>query len=82
MAFPKLTYQINVTSMAFYKSVIYSITFFFFFPLPQPNTGDLDPIYVVEVLLNCSKESLKNSATEAAKPAMPDEKGEMQVCVS
>lgn len=45
----------------------------------KPNTGDLDPIYVVEVLLNCSKESLKNSATEAAKPAMPDEKGEMQV---
>ncbi|XP_072272536.1 exosome RNA helicase MTR4 isoform X2 [Pyxicephalus adspersus] len=45
----------------------------------KPNTGDLDPIYVVEVLLNCSKESLKNAATEAAKPAMPDEKGEMQV---
>lgn len=45
----------------------------------KPNTGDLDPIYVVEVLLNCSKESLKNAATEAAKPARPDEKGEMQV---
>ncbi|KAG8598940.1 hypothetical protein GDO81_002807 [Engystomops pustulosus] len=44
-----------------------------------PNTGDLDPIYVVEVLLNCCKESLKNAATEAAKPAKPDEKGEMQV---
>ncbi|XP_063818264.1 exosome RNA helicase MTR4 [Pseudophryne corroboree] len=45
----------------------------------KPNTGDLDPIYVVEVLLNCCKESLKNAATEAAKPAKPDEKGEMQV---
>ncbi|XP_075039653.1 exosome RNA helicase MTR4 [Mixophyes fleayi] len=45
----------------------------------KPNTGDLDPIYVVEVLLNCCKESLKNAATEAAKPARPDEKGEMQV---
>ncbi|KAM9329941.1 exosome RNA helicase MTR4 [Gastrophryne carolinensis] len=45
----------------------------------KPNTGDLDPLYVVEVLLNCSKESLKNAATEAAKPARPDEKGEMQV---
>ncbi|XP_053304021.1 exosome RNA helicase MTR4 [Spea bombifrons] len=45
----------------------------------KPNSGELDPLYVVEVLLNCSKESLKNSATEAAKPARPDEKGEMQV---
>lgn len=42
----------------------------------KPNSGELDPLYVVEVLLRCSKESLKNSATEAAKP---DEKGEMQV---
>ncbi|KAI6058252.1 Superkiller viralicidic activity 2-like 2 [Aix galericulata] len=45
----------------------------------KPNSGELDPLYVVEVLLHCSKESLKNSATEAAKPAKPDEKGEMQV---
>ncbi|OXB80156.1 UNVERIFIED_CONTAM: hypothetical protein H355_011614 [Colinus virginianus] len=45
----------------------------------KPNSGELDPLYVVEVLLHCSKESLKNSATEAAKPARPDEKGEMQV---
>lgn len=45
----------------------------------KPNTGDLDPIYVVEVLLNCCKESLKNAATETAKPAKPDEKGELQV---
>uniref|UniRef100_A0A2K6A1I0 Exosome RNA helicase MTR4 n=1 Tax=Mandrillus leucophaeus TaxID=9568 RepID=A0A2K6A1I0_MANLE len=47
----------------------------------KPNSGELDPLYVVEVLLRCSKESLKNSATEAAKPAKPDEKGEMQVCI-
>lgn len=52
---------------------------FFLYP-QQPNSGELDPLYVVEVLLHCSKESLKNSATEAAKPARPDEKGEMQVC--
>uniref|UniRef100_A0A8C2PAI7 Exosome RNA helicase MTR4 n=1 Tax=Capra hircus TaxID=9925 RepID=A0A8C2PAI7_CAPHI len=45
----------------------------------KPNSGELDPLYVVEVLLRCSKESLKNSATEAAKPAKSDEKGEMQV---
>ncbi|KAF4082600.1 hypothetical protein AMELA_G00153520 [Ameiurus melas] len=45
----------------------------------KASTGDLDPLYVVEVLLHCSKESLKNSATEAAKPAEPGEKGEMQV---
>uniref|UniRef100_A0A8C6XTN6 Exosome RNA helicase MTR4 n=2 Tax=Elapinae TaxID=42168 RepID=A0A8C6XTN6_NAJNA len=43
------------------------------------NSGELDPLYVAEVLLHCSKDSLKNSATEAAKPAKPDEKGEMQV---
>lgn len=46
----------------------------------QPSSGELDPLYVVEVLLRCSRESLKNSATEAAKPAKPEEKGEMQVC--
>ncbi|KAJ7415042.1 hypothetical protein WISP_80074 [Willisornis vidua] len=45
----------------------------------KPNSGELDPLYVVEVLLHCSKDSLKNSATEAAKPARPEEKGEMQV---
>ncbi|ETE72808.1 Superkiller viralicidic activity 2-like 2, partial [Ophiophagus hannah] len=42
------------------------------------NSGELDPLYIAEVLLHCSKDSLKNSATEAAKPAKPDEKGEMQ----
>uniref|UniRef100_W5MVR7 Exosome RNA helicase MTR4 n=1 Tax=Lepisosteus oculatus TaxID=7918 RepID=W5MVR7_LEPOC len=45
----------------------------------KANTGDLDPLYVVEVLVHCSKESVKNAATEAAKPAKPGEKGEMQV---
>uniref|UniRef100_A0A8C5TDW8 Exosome RNA helicase MTR4 n=1 Tax=Malurus cyaneus samueli TaxID=2593467 RepID=A0A8C5TDW8_9PASS len=45
----------------------------------KPNSSELDPLYVVEVLLHCSKDSLKNSATESAKPARPEEKGEMQV---
>ncbi|XP_036382027.1 exosome RNA helicase MTR4 [Megalops cyprinoides] len=45
----------------------------------KANTGELDPLYVVEVLVHCSKESVKNAATEAAKPARPGEKGEMQV---
>lgn len=34
---------------------------------------------MVEALLHCSKDSLKDSATEAAKPAAPGETGEMQV---
>ncbi|XP_062334060.1 exosome RNA helicase MTR4 [Osmerus eperlanus] len=38
-----------------------------------------DTLYVVEVLVHCSKESVKNASTEAAKPAGPGEKGEMQV---
>ncbi|KAI4875221.1 hypothetical protein NFI96_010690 [Prochilodus magdalenae] len=45
----------------------------------KANTGELDPLYVVEVLLHCSKDSVKNAATEAAKPAAAGEKGEMQV---
>ncbi|KAJ8405700.1 hypothetical protein AAFF_G00316800 [Aldrovandia affinis] len=45
----------------------------------KANTGDLDPLYVVEVLVHCSKDSVKNAATEAAKPAKLGEKGEMQV---
>ncbi|XP_069483381.1 exosome RNA helicase MTR4 isoform X1 [Ambystoma mexicanum] len=45
----------------------------------KQSSGELDPLYVVEVLLHCSKESVKNAATEAAKPAKPEEKGEMQV---
>uniref|UniRef100_A0A1A7YLD7 Exosome RNA helicase MTR4 n=1 Tax=Iconisemion striatum TaxID=60296 RepID=A0A1A7YLD7_9TELE len=42
-------------------------------------TTDSEPLYVVEVLLHCSKESVKDAATEAAKPAAPGETGEMQV---
>uniref|UniRef100_A0A3Q3FXL3 Exosome RNA helicase MTR4 n=1 Tax=Kryptolebias marmoratus TaxID=37003 RepID=A0A3Q3FXL3_KRYMA len=38
-----------------------------------------EPLYVVEVLLHCSKESVKDAATEAARPAAPGETGEMQV---
>lgn len=41
--------------------------------------GDLDPLFVVEVLVHCSKDSVKNAATESARPAGPAEKGEMQV---
>uniref|UniRef100_A0A6Q2XQN8 Exosome RNA helicase MTR4 n=1 Tax=Esox lucius TaxID=8010 RepID=A0A6Q2XQN8_ESOLU len=45
----------------------------------KASTGDSDPLYVVEVLVHCSKESVKNAATESARPAVPGEKGEMQV---
>ncbi|XP_078095944.1 exosome RNA helicase MTR4 [Mustelus asterias] len=45
----------------------------------KPNTGELDPLYVVEVLLYCSKDSVKLAASGTAKPAKPGEKGEMQV---
>ncbi|XP_060916754.1 exosome RNA helicase MTR4 [Labrus mixtus] len=38
-----------------------------------------EPLYVVEVLVHCSKESVQDAATEAAKPAAPGETGEMQV---
>ncbi|XP_056322948.1 exosome RNA helicase MTR4 [Danio aesculapii] len=41
--------------------------------------GELDPLFVVEVLVHCSKDSVKNAATESARPAGPAEKGEMQV---
>lgn len=34
---------------------------------------------MVEVLVHCSKDSVKDAATEAAKPAAPGETGEMQV---
>lgn len=40
---------------------------------------DADPLYVVEVLLHCSKDSVKDAATEAAKPVARGETGEMQV---
>lgn len=42
-------------------------------------TTDSEPLYVVEVLLHCSKDSVKDAATEAAKPAAQGETGEMQV---
>ncbi|XP_061228076.1 exosome RNA helicase MTR4 isoform X4 [Neopsephotus bourkii] len=45
----------------------------------KPNCAELDSLYVVEVLLYCSKDSLKNSTVESAKPISLDEKGEMQV---
>lgn len=34
---------------------------------------------MVEVLLHCSKDSVKDAATEAARPAAAGETGEMQV---
>lgn len=34
---------------------------------------------MVEVLLHCSKDSVKDAATEAARPAAAGEVGEMQV---
>lgn len=37
---------------------------------------------MVEVLVHCSKDSVKDAATEAAKPAAPGETGEMQVDVT
>ncbi|XP_048383170.1 exosome RNA helicase MTR4 [Stegostoma tigrinum] len=45
----------------------------------KPNTGELDPLYVVEALLLCNKDSVKLAASGTAKPAKPGEKGEMQV---
>ncbi|KAK5851505.1 hypothetical protein PBY51_023052 [Eleginops maclovinus] len=43
------------------------------------SSTDSEPLYVVEVLVHCSKDSVKEAATEAAKPAAPGETGEMQV---
>lgn len=63
----------------YFKIIATDLTALLLYP-QQPNSGELDPLYVVEVLLHCSKDSLKNSATESAKPARPDERGEMQVC--
>ncbi|KAM9793209.1 exosome RNA helicase MTR4 [Syngnathus typhle] len=40
---------------------------------------DAEPLFVAEVLLHCSKDSVKEAATEAAKPAAPGTTGEMQV---
>lgn len=41
------------------------------------NFGELDFLYVVEVFLCCSKESLKNLVIEVVKLVKFDEKGEM-----
>ncbi|XP_062269315.1 exosome RNA helicase MTR4 [Platichthys flesus] len=41
--------------------------------------SDSEPLYVVEVLVHCSKDSVKESATETAKPAAAGETGEMMV---
>lgn len=46
---------------------------------PAQASTDSETLYVVEVLLHCSKDSVKDSATEAAKPVAPGETGEMQV---
>ena len=40
---------------------------------------DDSPLYIAEVLLNCSSDSIKNAVTEAAKPPSEGEKGEMVV---
>ncbi|XP_070563794.1 exosome RNA helicase MTR4-like [Ptychodera flava] len=45
----------------------------------QSKANPKEPLYIAEVLLNCSKDSIKNAATESAKPAKPGEKGEMVV---
>ena len=38
-----------------------------------------EPLYIAEVLLYCSEESVKNAVTEAAKPPNENEKGEIVV---
>eukprot|EP00057_Strongylocentrotus_purpuratus_P029781 XP_011684255.1 PREDICTED: superkiller viralicidic activity 2-like 2 isoform X2 [Strongylocentrotus purpuratus] len=43
------------------------------------NPKDDSPLYIAEVLLNCSQESVKNAASESAKPPKEGEKGEMTV---
>ncbi|XP_019620532.1 PREDICTED: superkiller viralicidic activity 2-like 2 isoform X2 [Branchiostoma belcheri] len=44
-----------------------------------PNNSSAEPLYVAEVLLLCSKESVRNASTESAKPCRAGEKGEMVV---
>ncbi|XP_035698765.1 exosome RNA helicase MTR4-like [Branchiostoma floridae] len=44
-----------------------------------PNNSTTEPLYVAEVLLLCSKESVRNASTESAKPCRAGEKGEMVV---
>ncbi|XP_013393538.1 exosome RNA helicase MTR4 [Lingula anatina] len=43
------------------------------------NPTDMEPLYVVEVLANLTKESAKSGNSAAIKPCPPGEKGEMQV---
>ena len=43
------------------------------------NPKDDSPLYIAEVLLNCSQDSIKNAASESAKPPKDGEKGEMTV---
>ncbi|XP_071953864.1 exosome RNA helicase MTR4-like [Antedon mediterranea] len=43
------------------------------------NPTDDSPLYVGEVLLNVSKESIKNAVTESARPPAEGERGEMTV---
>jgi len=42
-------------------------------------TSNDDPLYVVEVLLYCSKSGKKLAGGEAPVPCKTDDKGEMQV---
>ncbi|RUS69233.1 hypothetical protein EGW08_023004 [Elysia chlorotica] len=42
-------------------------------------TEETGTLYVVEVLLNISRDSVRNRSTSDIKPCPPDEKGEMQV---
>ncbi|TNN58689.1 Superkiller viralicidic activity 2-like 2 [Liparis tanakae] len=48
-------------------------------PNEESACTDSDPLIVVEVLVHCSKDSVKEARTEAAKPAAPGETGEMEV---
>ena len=45
----------------------------------QPSASSDEALYVVEVLLYCSKSHKKLAAGEVPLPCKPDEKGEMQV---
>ncbi|GFR99451.1 superkiller viralicidic activity 2-like 2-like, partial [Elysia marginata] len=42
-------------------------------------TEETGTLYVVEVLLNLSRDSVRNRSASDIKPCPPDEKGEMQV---
>lgn len=40
-----------------------------------------DPIYIVDVLLHCDKESIENKDKSNVLPCPPGEKGTMEVCL-